>query len=99
MAAERLLTAERGGEQIAVEIKRFIGQSPARDLELALGQYNLYVSVLRELEPKRRLFLAVSDVIYDALLKTDMFRLVARDYQVATVVAALETEEIVQWMP
>ena len=66
---------------------------------MALGQYNLYASVLRKLEPKRRLFLAVSDLIYDTLLEIEMFRLVAEDYHVATFVVALDTEEVVQWIP
>lgn len=99
LAAEKLLAAERGGEQIAVEIKSFIGQSPVHDLELALGQYNLYVSVLKRLQPGRRLFLAVGDLIYEALLEIDMFRLVVEDYQMAIVVIELDTEEVIRWIP
>jgi hypothetical protein len=51
--AERLLAAERGQEKIAVEIKSFVGASDIRDLELAVGQYALYRSLLRRLEPDR----------------------------------------------
>jgi hypothetical protein len=43
LAAERLLAAERGADRIAVEIKSFLGRSPINDLQVALGQYALYL--------------------------------------------------------
>lgn len=99
LAAEKLLAAERDGEKIAVEIKSFISRSPMHDLEGALGQYNLYASILRRLEPTRRLFLAVSDTVYDALLSMDSFALVVDDYHISIFVVELEREEIIQWIP
>src|SRR5262249_51600621 len=46
LGAERLLAAERGAVQIAVEVKSFLGPSDVRDLEEALGQFLLYDFVL-----------------------------------------------------
>jgi hypothetical protein len=42
LGAERLISAERNQQKIAVEIKSFVGTSDVRDLEQALGQYMLY---------------------------------------------------------
>ena len=47
------------GKRIAVEVKSFLGDSPMRDLELALGQFLLYRSILEEQEFDRALFLAI----------------------------------------
>ncbi len=38
LAAERLLTAQRGSEKIAVEIKSFVGVSFLDDFHMAIGQ-------------------------------------------------------------
>ena len=57
LGAERLLAAEKGEEKIAVEIKSFRGASDIHDLEVAVGQYVLYRSLLTRFEPDRRLFL------------------------------------------
>lgn len=51
LGAERVLAAERDGEQIAVEIKSFVGQSEVADMEQALGQYLLYRSLLGATSP------------------------------------------------
>ena len=48
LGAERLLAAERTGQQIAVEIKSFTNASEMNDLEQALGQYLVYRAVLAE---------------------------------------------------
>src|SRR5262249_281931 len=46
LGAARLVAAERNQEKIAVEIKSFHGASDVRDLEMALGQYVFYRSLL-----------------------------------------------------
>src|SRR5256885_2104994 len=46
LGAERILAAEKAGEQIAVEIKTFSGKSEIRDLETAVGQYVVYRTLL-----------------------------------------------------
>jgi hypothetical protein len=98
LAAERLLAAERGAEKIAVEIKSFLGRSPINDLQNALGQYALYLSVLEIVDPQRKLYLAVSKTAYDDLTELDTFHLVVRRFQVALFVVRLRAEEIVEWI-
>ena len=97
LAAERLLAAERAGQKIAVEIKSFIGRSPINDLENALGQYALYLSVLEVVEPERKLYLAVGKAAYDELNHVKAFGLIVKRFQIALIVVEAITEEIVEW--
>ncbi len=64
LGAERLLAATKDNQKIAVEVKSFIGVSERFQLELAIGQYNLYRDVLSENEPDRSLYLAIPDFAY-----------------------------------
>lgn len=59
LGAERLLVAERQLEKIAVEIKSFLLDSQAAELEKAIGQFGLYRKLLELQEPERKLYLAV----------------------------------------
>src|SRR5438445_5017167 len=59
LAAERIIAAEKGRDKIASEIKSFRGASDIRDLELALGQFVFYRSLMARFEPERKLYLAV----------------------------------------
>lgn len=51
LGAERLVTAEKAGQSIAVEIKSFVGASELRDIENAIGQFFVYRSVMSRTEP------------------------------------------------
>jgi len=42
LGAKKLLAAEHEGQTIAVEIKSFVGKSPVKDWENAIGPYTLY---------------------------------------------------------
>lgn len=98
LAAERLLAAELGERKIAVEIKSFLGRSTLTDLQQALGQYALYLSVLETVEPERKLYLAISENAHAELKELATFHLVVRRYAVALLVVAIPSEEIVQWI-
>src|SRR5262245_51173677 len=65
LGAEKILGAERGNERIAVETKSFRGSSDIHDLEVALGQYVFYRSLLTRFEPGRKLFLAIPASVFD----------------------------------
>ena len=59
LAAEQLMSAEKNGEKIAVEIKSFIGVSATTEFSTALGQFLKYKLALEEREPDRLLYLAI----------------------------------------
>ena len=98
LGAERTLAAERDGERIAVEIKGFLGPSPVREFQSALGQYELYRGLLEVTEPNRQLYLAVSDAVYEKIFLREAIQLILRRNRIRLVVVDLTREEIVQWI-
>jgi hypothetical protein len=98
LAAERLLAAERGTTKIAVEVKSFLGRSPINDLQNALGQYALYLSVLEIVDPQRKLYVALGKTAYDDLAELETFGLVVRRFRVALLVVGIRAEELVEWI-
>jgi hypothetical protein len=64
MGGEKLFAAERGLEQIAVEVKSFVGRSPVHDFHEAIGQFGNYRSALRVKDPTRLLYLAIPEEVY-----------------------------------
>jgi hypothetical protein len=98
LAADRILAAERGVEKIAVEIKSFIGRSRVHDLEVTLGQYNLYQSLLEIVAPDRKLYLAVGESIYAEFFEQKAVQMILRRFQVSLIVVKLESEEIIAWI-
>src|SRR5262245_44441264 len=97
LGAERLLAAERGAEQIAVEIKSFIGVSEVADLEAALGQFVLYRSLLARYEPARKLYLAVPGSAFEAILADDIGRAVREDTSMPLIVFDPSKEVVQKW--
>ena len=98
LAAEKLLAAERGTERIAVEIKSFIGVCPIHDFEVAIGQFMLYLSVLKRVDQGRKLYLAVSQDIHDTLFNREGIRAALDDYSIPRIVIRVAEEEVVSWI-
>jgi len=97
LGAERVIAAERNDEKIAVEIKSFVGPSTIHDIEVALGQYILYLSFLEEIEPERKLYIAVSNAIYDNVFCRKSIQFLIRRNNVPLIVVNIVKEEIVTW--
>ena len=97
LGAERLLAAEKGTDRIAVEIKSFQGPSDIRDLELAIGQYLLYRSLLTRFEPGRKIFLAVPHSVFANTFQESLARPVLVDQAIAVIAFDPQQEVIVQW--
>jgi hypothetical protein len=84
LGAERFVGAEKGGLQIAVEIKGFTGPSPIDALEKA---------------PDRVLYLAVTDTTYDDVFQEAMGQLLLANGRLKLLVFNAETEVIQRWTP
>lgn len=93
------LGAQRGGQRIAVEIKDFRGKSAIADLELAIGQYVLYRLLLNEIEPNRKVYLAITDVVYDDIFNEPIGELVIHNLPLHLLVINLQRIEVQQWIP
>ncbi len=97
LAAQRSLLAERQGEKIIVEIKSFIGVSAIQEFKLALGQYMLYLVVLKRTYPQYRLFTAVSHLTYETIFQRDVIQLALQEYQIPLIIINIKQEEVVAW--
>lgn len=73
LAAE-MIAAERADEKIAVEIKSFISRSAVSDFHTALGQFINYQIALEEVDPTRKLYLAVPDETYNSFFQRRFVR-------------------------
>lgn len=98
LGAQKLLAAEREGRKIAVEIKSFIGQSPVKEWENAIGQYILYLKVISGLEPDRTLYLAIRREIYISFFSEEIVQVVLVDGLIKIVVFDPVQEVITQWL-
>jgi hypothetical protein len=99
LGAERwVLGAQRQQEKIAVEIKSFIGPSILQDLEDALGQYLIYLTFLRRVEPDRKLYIATSDVVYSLFAESQAILMLLSDNHVPLLIVNPETQEVVEWI-
>jgi XisH protein len=98
LGAERPIGAERNGQKLVVEVKSFIGASKIQDLKEALGQYDIYRYLLEEIAPDRKLYIAISEVAYNAFFTQDVIKLIIDRHQLPIVIVDTETEEIVQWI-
>ncbi|MCI0697010.1 XisH family protein [candidate division KSB1 bacterium] len=97
LGAERAIAAELAGTKIVVEIKSFVSHSFIQDIKTALGQYNLYLGFLEVLEPDRKLYLAISQKIYDRFFTQKAIQFIVQRYQLPLIIVNVEKEEIVKW--
>ncbi len=97
LAAEQLMSAERDGEKIAVEIKSFIGVSATTEFSTALGQFLKYQLALEEEQPDRTLYLAIPLDADRSFFSLELPRRLVERYQVKLIVYEPEEEEIVRW--
>jgi len=98
LGAERIFAAQKDLEKILVEIKVFNSPSLMTELEKAIGQYNVYRSFLKRLEPQRRLYLAIPDDVYQDFFSLEPIQEVISDQLVFLIVFNPELEVINQWI-
>ncbi len=98
LGAERVIAAERGEEKIAIEIKTFGGRSSLRELEVAFGQYEVYRRFLKNVDPKRKLFIAISERVYNTVFRQAAVQWLVEDAQLPLIVVDVIGEEVVTWI-
>jgi hypothetical protein len=97
LGAERLLVAEKGTERIAVEIKTFSGPSDVTELYHATGQFVVYETLLKNIDPSRILFLAVPDDVLYSLFENDLGEILLENKILRVFGYNIHTEEITEW--
>ncbi len=98
LGAERLIAAELGSERIAVEIKVFGGVSLVADFHLALGQVLNYSLILREIDPNRKLWLAIPADTYQTFFHGRYPTRALAHIEVGMIVFNPNSEVIEQWI-
>ncbi len=96
----RYLAATNGERRIAVEVKDFTGDSLTNELEKMIGQMLLYQWALDEVEPERKLWLAINQTVFDdyVLDEASLFSGVIRRFNFNLLVIDRQQEAIWQWI-
>lgn len=97
LGAERLLTATKKDQKIAVEVKSFVSPSNITSLESALGQYILYQNIIEEIEPDRALYLAVHEEIFSTVFEESLGRMIIDKNHLKLLIFNRTEEVIVKW--
>lgn len=98
LGAEKVIAAERDQQQIAVEIKSFLGASVIAEYHGALGQFLNYRMALAARDPRRTLFLAVPRDTYDEFFTLPFTMESVQCYRVHLIVFDPQTEELIRWI-
>ncbi|MBE9004534.1 XisH family protein [Fortiea sp. LEGE XX443] len=99
IGAEKVtIAAEKDNEKIAVEIKSFLSLSPVSDLQEAVGQYEIYRTVLKEVEPTRQLYLAVNKRVYEGIFSERFGQLIVNKIGINLIVFDEQLERIIKWI-
>jgi hypothetical protein len=99
IGAEKItIAAEKDNEKIAVEIKSFLSLSPVSDLQEAVGQYEIYRTVLKEVEPNRQLYLAVPKRVYEGIFSERFGQLIITNIGINLIVFDEQLERIIKWI-
>ena len=98
LAADRMLAAERDGQQIAVEIKSFISASNVSEFHTALGQFLNYRDALDQIDPDRRLYLAVRRPVYETFFQRKFIVSSIQRYRLRLIIYDVEKEVLTQWL-
>lgn len=99
MGAEKLIAAEKGLEQIAIEVKSFRSPSDMKDLEGAVGQFVLYEHLLTRYDPNRTLYLAVPEEVCTAVFEAEAGSVLIEDHVIRLLTFNPTEETIIQWIP
>ena len=97
-AVSQFIGAQRRDQKIAVEIKEFRGKSAIKNLEQAIGQYILYQLLLKQVDPKRKVYLAISDIAYAEIFSEPIGELVINELPMDLIVIDMQEKEVKKWI-
>ena len=98
LGAEKLLAAEKIGQKVVIEIKVFNSISLITELEKAVGQYGIYRTFLKRINPERQLYLAIAEDVYQDFFQRPAIQEIIRDQEINLIVFEPNSEEILQWI-
>ncbi len=98
LGAEKIIGAERDGEQIAVEIKTFGIASFITALYEAVGKYIVYREALLVRKSERVLYLAIPNNVYEAFGEEEIVTSVFEKYEFKILLYEPKSGTIVSWI-
>ncbi|NEP48820.1 MAG: fatty-acid oxidation protein subunit alpha [Moorea sp. SIO3C2] len=97
LGAEKLIAAQKDQQKIAVEIKTFNRPSLIAEFHSALGQFLNYRLALENIEPERKMYLAISEDVYEAFFTLVFTQNAVEKYQIKLIIYDTKKEVIKQW--
>lgn len=98
VAERQPIVAEKQDKKIIVEVKTFAGRSFIRELQQALGQYDLYAEIIALANLDYALYLAISSVIYETFFLRPGTQAVVQRRHLKLLVVDVEREEVRRWI-
>ncbi len=98
LGAERFIAAEKNSEKIAIEIKTFGGDDFNSEFYSALGQYDTYTIAFSDIEPDRKVILAVSDDIFKSYFERKSVQKIIELKKISIVIYNVKNQEIEKWI-
>lgn len=98
MRADRLLLATRESEAIVIEVKSFLQKSFIHEFTSACGQYQAYVILLRENEQSEKVYMAISQTVYEENFHVEAVRLFKKQFDVHLLIVDIDKETIIEWI-
>jgi poly-beta-hydroxyalkanoate depolymerase len=92
------MIAKKNGKKIIIEIKTFAGRSFIKELQQALGQYELYFDMLELTELDYELYMAISEFVYQDFFLQKGTQMIVQRHKIKLLVVNIEREEIVKWV-
>ncbi|WP_083862928.1 element excision factor XisH family protein [Calothrix sp. PCC 7507] len=68
------------------------------DLQEAVGQYEIYRTVLKEVEPKRQLYLAVPKRVYEGIFSERFGQLILNTIGINLIVFDEQLKRVIKWI-
>ena len=98
LAGEKGIAATKEEQKVVIEVKSFVGRSPMREFQTALGQYLIYRTFIEQTHADYKIYLAVNQDIYDQFFQQIAIQLILTTYQVLLLIVDLNTEEVRRWI-
>lgn len=98
LGAEKLISAEKENQQIAVEIKSFLKSSFPNEFHSVLGQYISYFHALSNTDKNRILFLAIPSETWHIHFQLEGIKSIINQYRIKIIVYNIISKEIEQWI-
>lgn len=97
LGLDRIIGAEKGGQNIAIEIKSFSDITPVYSFYEILGQFLIYEMALAEQINPWRLYIAMSDLGFKKLDEAPIFSRAIQKFRLKFLIFDPLAETIIRW--